>query len=185
MAASLVIAHTPEIFKTVIRSICEPVIRQKRRKSMAKPVLIIKTLEDSPPSLDRRLVSAYLQTTYRLIGFDIDIFIGPASADFLGWAERQSVTSFAILTAVNPASHLLTDQENAARNHFLECHLQTAGLTYVPAIALAAEGNWPPEPGFGIYNPSASRIVGLARLFDQNALVYWQTGADTALWWIA
>ncbi len=74
-----------------------------------------------------------------------------------------------IITACNPRSRLLTDEENAARNGRLERQLQREGFRIITADGSAPDGSWG-EPGFGIVDADPAEILALARRFEQLAV---------------
>lgn len=73
-----------------------------------------------------------------------------------------------IITACNPRSRLLTDEENAARNEQLEGELRARGLEVISADGSAPDGSWR-EPGFGVIDADPAEVLTLARGYDQLA----------------
>ncbi|MFO7960947.1 MAG: DNA/RNA nuclease SfsA [Nitriliruptoraceae bacterium] len=74
-----------------------------------------------------------------------------------------------IITACNPRSRLLSDEENAARNARLERELRDRGLEIITADGSAPDGSWQ-EPGFGIVDAEPAEVLALARRFEQLAV---------------
>jgi sugar fermentation stimulation protein A len=74
-----------------------------------------------------------------------------------------------IITACNPRSRLLSDEENAARNRRLEQQLRATGLEVIGADGSAPDGSWR-EPGFGIVDADPAEVLALARRFEQLAV---------------
>ena len=163
-----------------------PPLHQKRRKSMLKPVAIITSLEDSPPTIDRSLLGAYLQTVYRVNdppGFAF--FPGKhLPAEAADWLFRRRVGSWAFLTAWNPRSAVLSAVENRRRNKQLSGALQNGGWPYYSGVGIGAGETWSPEESFWILDIPAERAIQLGRQFDQNALVWWTEGKPVELWWL-
>ncbi|WP_025673097.1 DUF3293 domain-containing protein [Salinivibrio socompensis] len=96
------------------------------------------------------------------------------------WKTYQSITfhapqapdvdAFAILTAFNPRSQPLSDNENHLRNKQLANAMMQAGIRYWPMNGGAPDGSWF-EPGFAVAIAS-SDAVAMAKAWEQNA-IYW------------
>lgn len=152
---------------------------------MSKPIVKIQTLEDSPSRLDRRLVLAYLQTTYRLLLPALDLRIGRLNAAVDEWLNGQKAASLAFLTAWNPGSRLHAPAENRRRNRLLEKHVRALSFRLQPGCAVGDDPEWTPEPGFFVPDLPGEVAVEAGRLFEQNAIVFAVRGAAPELWWIA
>jgi sugar fermentation stimulation protein A len=74
-----------------------------------------------------------------------------------------------IITACNPRSRLLSDEENTTRNRRLERELRAKGLRVIAADGRAPDGSWQ-EPGFGILDADPAEVLALARRFEQLAV---------------
>lgn len=151
---------------------------------MTKPVAAIRTVQDIPPSLDRRLTEAYLRTTYRVWQPPIEIRIGqlcPAMDVLL--AERGS-ESWAFVTAWNPGSRVLPADENAQRQAELEQIVESAHWSYIYGVGIGEDTTWPPEESLLVLGISAAEAVALGRRFGQNALVFGRQNEVPELWWL-
>lgn len=84
--------------------------------------------------------------------------------------QAPDAAAFAILTAFNPRSQPLSDNENYLRNERLAKAMTQAGLRYWPMNGGALDGSWF-EPGFAVAIAS-SDAVALAKTWEQNA-IYW------------
>ncbi|OOE98355.1 DUF3293 domain-containing protein [Salinivibrio sp. IB643] len=84
--------------------------------------------------------------------------------------QAPDAAAFAILTAFNPRSQPLSDNENYLRNERLAKAMTQAGLRYWPMNGGAPDGSWF-EPGFAVAIAS-SDAVALAKTWEQNA-IYW------------
>ncbi|TNE57658.1 MAG: DUF3293 domain-containing protein [Bacteroidetes bacterium] len=152
---------------------------------MSKPFAVLTRLEDSPPTLDRRLVIAYLRTIYRVVEPAFDITIGPLQNEVKNWLQHRSLDTFCFITAANPGSQLLSEAENEVRNKALRRLLTTlVGEGLFPAFHLSASGDWPAEAGWWVPGLSAADGIRLGKMFDQNAIVFWQSGRLVELWWL-
>ncbi len=152
---------------------------------MAKPLAIITCLEDSPPELDRRLVSAYLRTIYRVVFPAFDISIGPLSDNVEQWLAHAGLETFAFITAANPKSRILTDNQNSMRNEALFRELKRRiRASPHPAVHRSKNGDWPEEKSWWAPGLAPADAIDLGRRFEQNALVFWTKGENPKLWWL-
>ncbi|MBK8967911.1 MAG: DUF3293 domain-containing protein [Saprospiraceae bacterium] len=153
---------------------------------MSKPVAVLKRLEDSPRTLDRRLVAAYLRTVYRVQDPPFDIHIGAALPMGLQhWLDARGFETFAFLTAENPAARILPEAENASRQESLRTNL----LPFLPngpypAVHHSLNDDWPAENSWWAPGLASEQAVDLGRQYGQNALVYWRQGGEVELWWL-
>lgn len=151
---------------------------------MLKPVAKLTCLEDSPFRLDRRLILAYLNTTYLVLRPPFVLRIGARNPVFDDWLQAQKAQRYAFLTAWNPRSIPLSLNENRQRNASLSDMLHHAGLRLFPASGAGDGGDWPAEDSFLILDISPELSVELGRRFEQNALVFGQRHAAPELWWL-
>jgi hypothetical protein len=92
---------------------------------------------------------------------------------------------WAYITACNPASMRLSDEENAARMRQLELAVDPRGLFCFHGRGQGRDDDWPAEPSLLIVGESAiSDAIELARQFEQKAFVAGQLGEPARLVWI-
>ncbi len=155
-----------------------------RRKSRIIQVVPIRTLEDSPEQLDRRLVSAYLLTNYKVPALDFQLRINQPDAALDKWLERGNYTHFAIITAWNPGSQWRPETANRANNRLLEAKLRAAAQVVLPALGQGDQGDWPAEESFFAAGIRQDEALHLAADFSQNALVFGTKGHPPELFWL-
>ena len=155
-----------------------------RRKSRIIQVVPIRTLEDSPEQLDRRLVSAYLLTNYRVPALDFSIRINQTDALFDTWLERGNYVHVAIITAWNPGSKWRPEPANRANNRLLETKLRQAAQIVFPALGQGDQGDWPAEESFFAAGVRQDEALQLAADFGQNAIVFGTKGHPPELFWL-
>lgn len=163
---------------------------EKRGKSMAKPIVVIRNLEDSPDWLDQRLIAAYLNSKYwteaiQLNDSGVFFEIGQPALALESQLQEHGVRSFAFITAWNPASRMLDQWHNQWRNLQLEFELHARCRLLRRGMGIGHEDDWAPEESFLCVDISPERAVEAGRQFGQNAIVYWQEGGVPELWWIA
>jgi len=76
---------------------------------------------------------------------------------------------FYMITAANPYSQLLTDEENQARNQSLREELSNISELILPAIGRDPASDWS-ELGWVLPSRDASPLIDLGRKFQQNAI---------------
>ncbi len=119
------------------------------------------------------LEAAYRATTYRVFlpGGAVDLRLGEASPALVAWLAEEDVSTWAILTAYNPASQRLAPGENAERQSQLECALLEQGFLTFAGENVADDGVWPNEESCFVPGMDLKNSVALARRFGQNAFI--------------
>lgn len=86
-------------------------------------------------------------------------------------ASRRSIH---IITAHNPAPHVLPPEANARRNEQLLAEIQEAGLSWRPASGSSADPNEPwEERSFALLDIDRGVAMDLARSYGQAAIFEW------------
>jgi hypothetical protein len=93
-----------------------------------------------------------LFAAYRNTAFEADTPKGPLSlrvgrrcAALEALLTDHRVSTWAFVTAYNPGSMRLSDEDNAARHRELEAVVPTLGLTFSPGEGVADDRQWPTE----------------------------------------
>lgn len=158
---------------------------QKRRKSMLKPVAVIRKVEDSPDWLDRTLVAAYLRTSYAIHFSEFTpVRVGVPHPVLDAWMEDNGCRTCAFITAWNPRSQALDPAENDRINPLLEADLAPVSKRVLPGTGLGDDGRWPGEKSFLACGITAGDAVRLGIKYGQNAIVWCEKGELPALWWL-
>jgi hypothetical protein len=90
--------------------------------------------------------------------------------------QRNAATSWAYVTAFNPGSQPLANEENLQRQRQLEDLLLRDGLTFFSGAGVGDDHQWPPEVSVLVFGIGQPRAIELAREFGQNAIL--AGGAD-------
>ena len=114
-----------------------------------------------PEEISAELLAKYAETV-------IEIFL---DGEPLSYQELHAIwkCDFYMITAANPYSQLLTDEENKARNQSLHVELSNISELILPAIGRDPSGDWS-EHGWVLPSRDANRLIDLARKFQQNAI---------------
>ena len=89
--------------------------------------------------------------------------------------------AFTLVTAQNPQSIPLSEEENRERNEGLEQHLLASNYDYGPSLGKSTDGSWE-EAGFTVFDLSLGDALELGQQFGQHAVVYGE-GERVALAW--
>lgn len=116
---------------------------------------------------DAALLASYLRAEYAIrhdgkrcvlrVGERIDAVPAASSGHVHG-----------LLTACNPASRRLSDEENRERTDRLHQELTRRGFIALPAEGIGDDGSWH-EPSFWLPDVAVDQLDALARAFGQNA----------------
>jgi hypothetical protein len=127
----------------------------------------------SPTHLDSELIEAYSATEYRV---DSDpplaLAVGVASSALKSVYSARRVDSAAFVTAYNPFSQQLSEQQNAFRQEALGAELAKRGLTFIAGVGQHPSGDWPGEPSFLVLGIALEAAKSLGRQFEQNAIIW-------------
>jgi heme exporter protein A len=125
--------------------------------------------------IDVRLLQAYLEARYevRLGEHRLRLRVGQPAADRPG--PFAGVADMVLLTAHNPGSVRLDDEENAQRTARLDARLAELGLEAWPSLHSAPDGTWP-EHGRAVAIARIEQADRLAREFGQLAVVHLRAG---------
>jgi hypothetical protein len=138
-------------------------------------------MNDTP----KNLAADYTYAVYTVIfkGREIRVYIGQSATELDMILMRHSSESYALITAYNPRSTLLSEAENQARNCQLSAELRQRGFEFLEGCGASSDGSWPSEPSFFIVGISEPEAVEVARMFDQHAIVYGEKGIAPRLVW--
>jgi hypothetical protein len=136
---------------------------------------------------DPNLTTAYLSARYSVeVGprRSLEIRCGERSAEVDRLLERHGFQHWAFVTACNPRSRRLDDDENAARMRRLRATLETAGHVILPGLGAARDGSWPEEQSLLVLGMPEAEAVRLGADFGQHAIVVGRRGEPARLVWI-
>ncbi len=133
------------------------------------------------------LEAAYRATTYRvyLPGGQCDLHPGVASGTLRCWLETAGATGFAILTACNPGSVPLDEEENTSRQSQLECELLESGYETYVGENVAEDAAWPVEESCFVPGIPVAEAISLGEKYGQNAVVCGGADGVPELVWLA
>ena len=90
--------------------------------------------------------------------------------------REHQCDAWSYVTASNPASELLSDDENRSRNRELEALLKSQDLVFYRGEGVGSDPAWPAEASFLILGIDRDAAMQFDRQFGQNAIVYGSLG---------
>jgi hypothetical protein len=132
------------------------------------------------------LKMAYEQAIYEVYygQATIQIKIGESCPVLDSLIAEGDRSSWALITAFNPYSQLLSELENQQRHQRLTQQLTELQLPLFPAVGKDQAGVWIPEPGLLILGIERVEAIAIGRKFEQNAIVYGELNQLAELQWL-
>lgn len=120
--------------------------------------------------ISEELLLGYEATCYSVLKPKIDIFIKKENQELHSFLIDQNFTTWCFITAWNPLSKALSNEENKALNLLLEADLTS--YSHFHAKGQDTLGDWPPEISFFVGNITKAQAVDLGKKYHQNAIVF-------------
>ncbi|MCA3000604.1 MAG: DUF3293 domain-containing protein [Rhodocyclaceae bacterium] len=123
-------------------------------------------------AMDQALVEAYLEAEYRVHAEPpITLRIGLPSHALRKLHQLHGGNS-AFITAFNPFSQELSEEESLARQELLKADLLAAGCFVLPGIGRRFLNEMSREPSFLAVGIAAEAAKAIGTKYEQNAIVY-------------
>lgn len=129
-----------------------------------------------------RLDAAYRATTYRVGKLGLRIGEPHPQLDLV--LEARGLTDYTYLTAANPLSRQLHEDDNRRRMRDLVARVGAMGLQHLRGASYSDDGEWPPEPSILVLGLEEAGGIELGREFGQNAVVVGRVGGAPELRWL-
>lgn len=128
---------------------------------------------------------AYREAIYTVVadGKEIIFRIGEVSEAINRLLDEACAAKFALVTAFNPRSEVLPDDENETRQVRLKELLRAENLYFLEGYGANERELWEREPSLFIFGISEERAVEIGREFEQNAIVYGEKNEKIKLVW--
>ena len=124
-------------------------------------------------SIDANLWKAYEETDFIVhTKPEIALNIGQFSEQLKQFLNSHKVTSAAFVTAYNPFSQQLSEDENSERHTRLVDEIQSRGLSLFQGLGQHPNHQWQGEPSVLILGIALEAAKKLARTYEQNAFVW-------------
>ena len=116
------------------------------------------------------LIEAYKNTKYKVFGSTITIEIGKFNQDLNNLILNHNSNEWAFITAYNPYSKVLTNDENKIRHY--ELKELTENYVTFEGHGVGEDPTWEPELSLFIIGLSKVEASKIGKKFEQNAIVY-------------
>lgn len=116
------------------------------------------------------LIEAYQNTKYKLFEPALTIEIGKLNHEIDVLLQNNNTNEWAFITAFNPYSKVVSDEENKFRHDELK-ELTKSYMTF-EGHGVGEDPSWEPELSLFIIGISENDAVKIGNKFEQNAIVY-------------
>src|SRR5437870_1692653 len=133
--------------------------------------------------LKQRLLQAYRRTSFfadTQVG-RLELRIGSLCPRLEELLANHGARSWAYLTAFNPRSERLSDEENQDRHRRLVERVEYLGFPAFPGEGVGDDGTWPRERSLLVLGVNRRQAIDLGREFGQLAVVFGEVGSPPAL----
>lgn len=126
----------------------------------------------------KSILASDLITAYKVTNFHVKaepaftLNIGKVSAELKTLFKQNNVTNAAFITAWNPYSKSLSDEENQSRNDQLKNELIIRSLKFIDGFGQDPLGQWLGEDSFLVLGIELEASKKLGIQFEQNAIVW-------------
>lgn len=122
--------------------------------------------------LPKDQIQAYLETEYRCLELELVLRIGKTNSELANLYYEWSSTSAGYITACNPFSEKMSQQDNAERQTQLRQMLVDEGYMLWHGEGAHPSNNWEPEPSYLVAGMSLDATSRIGRRWEQNAIVW-------------
>ena len=121
--------------------------------------------------MDKDLYNAYSSTLYQVTEPRVDIRIGVKSKELDALLLLHNCTTYAFITAWNPFSKILSEEENNRRNKLLFKELSEKYVLF-QGQGIGQDPTWKPEESFLVLGIDEYTATEYGRKYEQNAIVF-------------
>lgn len=123
--------------------------------------------------LEPNLISAYEVTNFHVKAEPaFTLNIGRLSEELKALFKQNNLSNAAFITAWNPYSKSLSEEENQARNDQLKNELIIRSLKFIDGFGQDPLGQWSGEDSFLVFGIDLEASKKLGIQFEQNAIVW-------------
>ena len=125
------------------------------------------------------LLHAYLTTEYHVTDLTLIIRINQLHPDLDKFLERHACIAWAFITAYNPASNILPEEQNITRHQMLVEDL--AEYTCFEGYGVGTDPQWKPERSLLVLGIDQDAVKAIGKKYGQNAIVVGNAGGAATL----
>ena len=124
-------------------------------------------------SINAQLLDSYQSANYHVDASPSFILkIGQYSPELHQVYEVSHKKEAIFITAFNPASVELSNEENKERNELLEQDIQMLHFDYIHGEGKCDENEWSGEESFLVFGIDQKEAIRLGKAYGQNAIVW-------------
>jgi hypothetical protein len=120
--------------------------------------------------MDQDFIEAYNNTNYMIPIEDIIIRIGEENTKLDALLKKHNANSYAFITAHNPKSVVLSEEENNIRHNQLKQCIKD--YLYWEGEGIGSDPAWKPEKSLLILAITKADAMKIGTKFEQNAIIY-------------
>ncbi len=121
--------------------------------------------------IDQSLITAYQDTLYKTSKPALELKVGEKNEALTVFLFDNNAFTWAFVSACNPFSIQISEQENNRRHFALIDFVENSDLLYVEGEGKSKDGKWS-EKSLLILNIPRNEAIKLAQNFEQNAIVF-------------
>lgn len=125
--------------------------------------------------LSEELLAAYKNSCYNVFLGEtvVSLKVGTISNELSIFLKDLQIKSASFITAFNPNSVVLSEEENANRNRDLLADISSLKLSYYEGIGFdEINKDWLPEKHFLVLGIDRKQSMNLAKKYNQNAILF-------------
>jgi len=124
------------------------------------------------------LINAYEVTNFHVKAEPaFTLNVGKVSEELKALFKQNKVSNAAFITAWNPYSKSLSEEENQSRNDQLKNELNIRSIKFIDGFGQEPLGQWSGEDSFLVFGIDLEASKKLGIQFEQNAIVWSDTDA--------
>lgn len=112
----------------------------------------------------------YLKAYYYLIDLKLDLVVGGFNMELDHYMLINNYKSWTVITAYNPKSVVLCEQDNKYNNENLKNDIKN--YTFLNIESGSNSDNWEVEFGFIIFDLAKVDSIKLGKKYNQNAILF-------------
>jgi hypothetical protein len=123
-------------------------------------------------NIDQHTLQAYLETTYVTKKPELSIKIGEINRALNIFLFDNNCFFWAFVSAYNPYSSILSDDENELLHKELIEKVKSMKLRYCEGAGIPSDESWKAEKSLLILDISKKDAIALGKEYKQNAIVF-------------
>ncbi len=129
-------------------------------------------MDHNSPNTDQHTLQAYLNSTYITKKPDLTIKIGEANQSLNLFLFDNNSFFWTFISASNPYSTVLSDDENELLYNDLIENVKTMKLRYCEGLGIPSDDQWKAEKSLLILDISKKEAIELGKKYNQNAIIF-------------